>query len=820
MVAGFPYYGDGIMKQALLAAVTLMGAAGLFAQPGGSVAGRVTEAGTQRPLSGVNVTIEGTSLGATTGNDGDYRIAHVAAGTIRLRFSHVGHLPQTVDCTVAEGESTRLDTALMPAVIQGLPVTVTATRGKERETPATFANLERQEIRDRYTTQDIPVLLSELPSSTYYSESGNGIGYTYLNIRGFDARRIAVMVNGIPQNDPEDHNVYWLDFPDLAGTLEDAQVQRGAGSAFYGPPAIGGSVNLVTNDFARERSLEVSAGAGSFGTRRVAASFSSGLVDNRYAFHARLAKIQSDGYRDRSWVDFGSYFVGAIRYDETMTTQLNFYGGPVADHLAYYGIPKEDVTDRQKRRANPIARNEEIENFSQPHCELFHEWRLSPTATLNNTFFCVTGDGSFDYDGSWAPLAYLRITPAYGFDVTGDPDTLTLPGALIRAYVANRQYGWLPRITLAHGDGEFIAGAEVRIHRSEHWGRLQWAEAIPAGVPYDYRYYSFNGAKDIVSLYVHDQLRLRPDLAMTLDLQYAYNRYRLYNERFVGTDFSVPYHFLNPRAGLNYNMDGQWNIYLSTAYTSREPRLQDLYDAAEASTPAAWGAVLPQFGTTPAGTYDFNNPLVKPESLFALELGTAFKGGGGAAMFGVNVYWMEFTNEIVKTGRVDRFGQPVTGNADRTRHVGVELTAGVVPVHGLEVTATATVSRNRFVRYADYTTGTAVELDDNPIAGFPDFLANARLTYTRGPLSFSWFTRYVGKQYTDNFKNPANTVDRFLVSNASLLYALELPSMDARLEAKLQVSNLFDVLYAAHGEGDQFFVGAERNAFFNLALTL
>jgi iron complex outermembrane receptor protein len=806
------------MSMVRVGALLMLLQAWVQAQPHGTITGVVREAGTNRPLAAVNVILEGTRQGMATDADGRFQLLLVPPGPHRLRCSLVGYAGWSREMVMEPGAADTISVDLTPVIIPGFPVTVTATRGSERETPGTFSNLERSRIREHYTVQDIPVLLSELPSSTYYSESGNGIGYTYLNIRGFDARRVAVMVNGIPQNDPEDHNVYWLDFPDLAGSLEDAQVQRGAGSAFYGPPAIGGSVNLLTTRIDRARSLELSAGAGSFGTRRYSAAFTSGLIGERYAFHARLSKIRSDGYRERSWTDFGSYFFGAARMDESMTTQINLYGGPVADHLAYYGIPKSDVTDREKRRANPIARNEEIENFSQPHYELFHEWRISPWITLNNTLFLVNGEGFFDYDGSWAPLSYYRITRSYGFDVTGDPDTVYLPGALIRAWVSNRQYGWLPRLTVRHANGRLIAGAEVRFHRSEHWGRLGWASLIPAGVPADYRYYAYRGGKDMLSLYANEDYQPSPDLTLQLSVQYAFNTYRLYDERFIGTDFAVPYHFVNPRAGINVNLSPAWNVSCSVAYTSREPRLKNLYDAAEASTPASWGAIVPQFGTRPGGGYDFSDPLVKPESLFDLELGTGVTGVAGKA--GLNLYWMEFSDEIVKSGRVDRFGQPVTGNAARTRHTGVELHGTVTPCGGLEVNGTMTLSRNRFVRHTDYSGGGAVSLDGNPIAGFPDVLAGLRLTYSAGPLSFSWNSRYVGKQYTGNFKEESSTVDPAFLQNASLSWALDGLIGDTHLLARIQVNNVFDVLYAAYGEGNQFFVGPERNAFFNLALTM
>lgn len=794
----------------------------LCARPGaaqeGAVRVAVSDAERHTPLAGAHVTVPGTSRAGSTDTSGICVLTGIPAGPVTLRVAFVGYAASTVGLDVREGQTAFLAVALFPAVIAGQPITVMAARGRERETPATFATLERETIRERYTTQDIPVLLAELPSTTFYSESGTGIGYTYLNIRGFDARRVAVMVNGIPQNDPEDHNVYWLDFPDLAASAEAIQVQRGAGSTLYGAPAIGGSVNVETSHFARERSLRVSAGLGSYNTRKYAASFSSGLVDDRYAMHARVSRLLTSGYRDRAWADFTSYFLGFTRYDESMTTQLHLYGGPVADGLAYYGIPKEDIKDLQRRRANPIARPEEIENFSQPHVELLNEWRLTPSLMLNTTAFLVFGDGFFDYDGSWAPYSYFRLTAANGFAIAGDPDTLYLPGALIRAQVSNRQWGILPRLRWTRGGSEFILGGEFRFHRSLHWGRLQWTQELPAGVPYDYHYYEYRGAKDIVSVYAHALHDVADNVKLMASLQYAYNLYRLYDEKFVGTEFSVPYHFLNPRVGVNINLDDRWNAYMSVGFTSREPRLKNLYDAAEASTPASWGAVVPHFAADASGRLDFNHPLVKPESLLNLELGCGYTVD--ALRVSGNLYWMEFMDEIVKSGQVDRFGQPITGNADRTRHLGLELSGALRVTDHLDVSANATVSHNRFVRHTDYSTGNPIDLAGNPIAGFPDVLANIRATYRQDAFMVSLSGRYVGKHYTDNFRNELRTVDPFFVSDAFVSYTFVRFMNDVDLEARVHVQNLFDVLYAAYGEGDQFFVGAERNVFVQFTLTL
>jgi len=574
----------------------------------------------------------------------------------------------------------------------------------------------------------------------------------------------------------------------------------------------------VTRNIASERSLEVSGGYGSYNTKRFSVSASSGLIEEQYAIHARLSTIQSDGYRDRAWVDYKSYFLGLARYDRDMTTQVNLYGGPISDGLAFYGIPKADVTDRAKRRANPIARPEEQENFSQPHFELLHEWRLNPTLTLNNTLFYVSGDGYFDYDGSWAPYSYFRVTPENGFAVPGDPDTLYLPGALIRAQVTNNQVGWLPRLTWRQGLTELVAGGELRFHRSNHWGRLQHFESALVNIPLDYRYYDYKGAKDMASLYVRGLLAPSPDVTVMASAQYAFNAYRLYEEKFVGNDFAVPYHFVNPRVGVNYNVSKSWNTYASAGYTSREPRLKNLYDAAEASTPPSWGSVVPQFARRPDGSYDFDEPLVKPERLMNLELGVGY--GDDIAGASANLYWMEFSDEIVRSGQVDRFGQPITGNADRTRHMGLEVSGSVQTPQGVAIAANATVSRNWFVRHTDYSTGAGVSLDGNPIAGFPDLLANLRVTWRGGPAALSLSGRYAGTFYTDNLENESNTVDPSFVVNAWASYHIGGSSRVPALEVRLQVNNLFDTLYATYGEGEQFFVGAARNVFVDLKVRI
>ena len=805
-----------------MTALVLFFSVPLLGQQWGNLEGNVVDRETGRPLSGANVVLVGTPFGISSDEAGDFSIADVPTGKYSLEASFVGYEKEKRNIALSPNETVVVILKLAPAILPGQTVVVEAVRGRERETPATFSTIRREAIQERYTYQDIPVYLSELPSTTFYSESGNGIGYNYITMRGFDQRRLAVMINGIPQNDPEDHNVYWLDFPDLLANLEDIQVQRGAGSAFYGPPAIGGSVNLITSSFSHDRNVSLSAGAGSYNTQRYSVGISSGLLDSRYVLYGRLSRLKSSGYRDRSWSTFNSYFLGVVRYERNMTTQLQFYGGPVEDHLAYYGIPKADMRDRSRRRANPIERPEEIENFSQPHYELLHEWRIGDAVTLNNTLFLVEGEGFFDFDASWADTTMLRLTSEHGFNPTDNPTN-----TLVRAFVENTQYGWLPRVTVDHAGGSLTAGAEIRHHRSFHWGSIRWAQNLPANwvstVTADYHFYEYHGGKDILSLYLHELYRMSPSTTVMANLQYVFNRYFLFDEKFIGTDFHVDYHFVNPRVGVNLNLTDHVNAYANVAYTSREPRLNNLYDAT-----FSWTGEVPQFSQRTDGSSDFSRPLVRPENLLDVELGTGFTAED--KRFTLNFYWMEIRNEIVKSGQLDLFGQPITGNADRTRHRGAEFTARVELASGLELLGNLTVSKNEITRQTTYmrredpVTGSeevvAVDLSGNRIAGFPDFMANTRLTYRHSSWFVSAMYQHVGSQFTTNFEDDERKVDSYDVINLLSGYKAKDVLGIQSLEFRLQVNNVFDSLYAAHGEGDRFFPAAERNAFVTVEVGL
>lgn len=800
----------------------------------------VRAADTGEPVDHAIVSVEPDGGSISTGAEGIARFAGLARGSYAISVHREDFETASARAEVSD-VPLRVEIPLALKTVRLAPMDVEATRARDRFSPVTFSEISSAEIRERRMIEDVPELISTLPSITQYSESGNGIGYSYISLRGFDQRRLAVMINGVPQNDPEDHNVYWIDMPDLLAYTGDIQVQRGAGSAFSGPPAIGGSINISTAPaFLRSRTeLSSSFGFQEFGgegrtvlnTRRFGIFHHSGLIDGKYMLFGNLSTITSAGYRRQAWTDLSSYFLGAARFDSTATLRIHVYGGPLADGLAYVGVPKFYNSDLNLRRVNDnfVSLNDagdsvsyatprklrEQEEFFQPHYELLHEWRISPGVTLNNTLFYIRGDGYFDYDGDWIPYdpsASRWFRTYVGFDSA--LGATSFPSMLIRGYVSNRQWGWQPRLRIDQGSGALALGGELRIHRSEHWGKIQESTSYPSGYDFDGRIYDYRGGKDMISLF-GDESYTSGATTLKGNIQLVYNRYTIREEKFLGNDFSVSYFFVNPRLGLNQNFSDRWNGYLSAGYTSREPRLRNLYAAED-----SYFGALPQFEPNASGAgYDFSRPFARPEQLLDLECGAGFTAGG--LRLNGTLYWMEFTHELVSNGRVDIFGNPVTGNAERSRHIGLELEGKWALPEDLDVGGNVTLSRNRLVRYRVYeSNGSVSELDGNPIAGFPDLLGNLRIAYHPGYFSCALSLRYVGAFHTDNTNDDRNKVDAYTLVDADCGYEFPKSAFGAGVTLKAKVRNLLNRLYLAQGEGNLFFPGAERNYIAEISITL
>ncbi len=728
-------------------------------------------------------------------------------------------------------------------------VIVTGFPAEENITPVPYVTITKEKIERSAEYKDVPSILSNQPSIVFYSQSGLYSGYSFGNIRGFDQRRLSILVNGIPQNDPEDHNVYWIDMPDLASSSTSMTIQRGAGTAFYGPAAIGGSINVVTAP-AIVPTYVVSAMYGSYNTAKFSMEVNSGLIDNKYAVSARLSKFKSDGYRNADKNDLNAYHLSLMRYDSVFSYQFNFYGGQIEDGLDYYGIfpndkARSNFDDKELRKTNWSEsftyerRPEEGERFFQPHYEFLSTWNLNDNTKFTNSLFYIQGDGEFDFDGSWVrPFTgyshsyYYRLTPEYAdkYNFTSLIDT-TLGNELSRSYVGNKQFGWLPRLEYKHENGTLNVGGEVRIHRSLHWGKLLSAAKMPVDLPGDYHYYEYNGGKDVLSVYASEQYQLSENIGITGSLQLVNQKYRFFDEKpfyvdsafasssgllpgFTSHDFTVPFTFLNPRLGINVILSDAITSYGSISYTSREPRLKDYYNAEFFTEP--------NFQKTQFGTYDYTQPLIRPEHLLDVELGVRLNTsiGGGVLTSSLGVYYMPFTDELIKTGKKDRFGSSIVGNAESTIHMGIEYNGRYAYSTLFEVGLNFTISKNEIKQFDSYIDPT-LPVGKTPI-GFPSILGalDFHLHITKG-IGVGIIGRYVGEMYGDIENSDTYRNDAYFVADANLsLKQNDLLGLNF-VKVSLQVNNIANTLYTSYVEsGAGFFVAAPMNLYGGIEIGL
>jgi iron complex outermembrane receptor protein len=812
-----------------------------------SFAGRVVDAGDGSPVANalVRVRVDAVEFKAVTDAQGRFRFPDLPAGASPLQVSRIGYLTEQFFPELGAGD---YEVRLRPLTLPGNVIEVTTTRPIARHSAVAFTRLGKGELKERYWAQDVPMLLAETPGVFAYSDAGNGIGYSYVKVRGFGQRRVAVTINGIPLNDPQSHEVYWVDHPDLLAGANSIQVQRGVGSALYGASAVGGSINLETTAFAPERRLAVETGVGSYGTTRFSMQGETGLLDNRYAFGGRYSRIVSDGYREQSWSRLWSYAFSAARLDDRMTTRVNLYGGPEELHLAYFAVDRAYLDGRitgdadKDRRFNPLTWRNETDNFFEPHYELLNDVRLGDRSTLSSSMFYFPGRGHYDdfpygpipFDSRRLPTFFVNdntLYPAsYYADTSGvGPYEVVASDLTQRLWAKNKHYGWIPRARVRHDRGELTVGAEWREAVGRRWGEVTWGAALPPGTAPNHVMYDYTGRVNVQSLFAQETFHPRPDLTLTGSLQWRHTRYAVGRDLLNGYDFRLRYSSLNPRLGVNWEISKPWNVFGSFAHVEVEPILTEIYRADDPTATPLFRVIDPANGV-------YEDPLVDPETLNDWELGVGY--GGRTLRVSATGYWLDFRNEIVPNGQIGPTGVPITGNAARSSHAGVELEFETLNQSGFQVLGNVTLSRNRFDDAREYLDATTfLDHGGNTIAGFPGRIVNLTAAYRRGPARISLAMVDIGRQYLDNTednrKNPTlrdapgyqkKVVEPSTVLNAAL--SLDLGRGVARglgiqsLTLDARGMNLTDLRYETAGyvfaEVPYFYPAARRNAFVGL----
>lgn len=812
--------------------------------------GVVVDGQSGEALAGTNLRLEGTERYTAADRLGHFDFGPLADTVVVLLATHVGY--EALRERIVVGSAGEVRVVMRPRPLPERETVISADRAKEGKTPAAFSDLNRTAIAARYQAQDLPMLLGEIPGVYAYSDAGHGMGYSYLKVRGFDQSRVGVMVNGVPLNDPEDHQVYWVDLPDLATSLDDIQLQRGVTNTLYGSTAFGGAVNLVTSTPAGTPGVSATLGMGSYGTRRLSVAMNSGLTEQGLAVHARFSKVQSDGFRERSGTDQWAYFLSAARYGARTTTQLNLYGGPEVVQASWDAVPESVL--KENRRAN-FTQDED--HFNQPQYQLVHEWQVRPGLRLNNTLFWVHGEGYYEGYRTGRSLAdfglptirtreenlfgadslrYYQASETGGIPVLARDEqgrlTLLRTDLVRRKWVDKDQRGWLGRVEWRHARGQLSAGAQLYDFDSQHRGWVMWAAALPGGVGPQRPYYAYQGKQRAGAVYLRETIELGPKLQLSGELQTQAKRYQFGHQEagnFAGDQrnrYQVDNLFLNPRLGLNYNLSERANAFASFALASQEAADVQYYDAF--AGPDDLGAdplfarsdTLREKGQVVAVRW--HKPMIEPERVADLEAGLTFRKDGRLAK--LNLYWMDFHHEIVPYGQVDDDNVPVRGNADRTVHRGIELALDGLVAGGLKAEGSLALSQNYYARFrSPYwdEAGNVVVYDysGNTLPLFPGLLASLRLSYGWRGTNLSVQGQRVGRQYLDNTEAEARSLDGYGVLNAALQERVAWGGGQAQVEFHL--NNLLGAEYETSGyfDGERYlYAAAGRHYFLGLKL--
>ena len=611
-----------------------------------------------------------------------------------------------------------------------------------KKTPMAFSDLDKKALSQVNFGKDIPSLLSMTPSVTMSSDAGTGIGYTGIHIRGTDPTRINVTANGIPLNDGESSQLYWVNLGDFASSVQSMQIQRGVGTSTNGAGSFGATVNMQTDNLGTEPFATLDLSGGSYYTHKETFRFGTGMMGDHWAVQGRLSNISSKGYIDRASTQLGSYFLQGGYFSESTVVKLVTFNGQEKTYHAWDYASKADM-EKYGRRYNPCGKytdangnrayyDNQTDNYHQQHYQLIWNQGIGNRLKLNAALHYTKGDGYYEqYKTDQKLYKYWAST------VKGERSDV-----IRQKRMDNDFYGAVA--SLNYDDNRRLAysiGGALNKYDGDHFGKLVWVRTPGTQtINPNSTYYDNNAKKTDGNVYGKLTYQLLHGLSGYADVQYRHVDYKSTgsSQEFNGVgdqvplDFDVKYDFFNPKAGLIYLIDDRQTVYASYAIAHKEPTRNDFEDMlAEAD------------GVEP-----------KSERLNDLEVGYRYESPLFAA--GLNFYYMDYKNQFVLTGAQDTNGEMIARNIDKSYRLGVELTAALRPFRGFEWNVNATWSRNRakdmLLNVIDPDTWDAaqVNMGDTPLAFSPDWIVNNTLRYEYKGLSASLMTKYVSKQYMTN----------------------------------------------------------------------
>ncbi len=702
----------------------------------------------------------------------------------------------------AYGEGSPVDSFKIAKDVSLDEVVITATKAV-KGTPVAYSDISKDELSKRNDGQGIPYLISQTPSVIMTSDAGTGIGYSGFRIRGTDANRINITVNGVPVNDAESHTLFWVNMPDFASSVENIQIQRGAGTSTNGAASFGATVAMQTENPSMKPHGEYSISAGSFGTVKHTVKGGTGLLYDHFVFDARYSNIRSDGFIDRASAKMSSYFVSAAWYGDNTLLKFQTFGSSETTYQAWNGVPSYllEEGNRIYNSCGEYKENGEVkyydnqtDNYWQQHYHLIGSQRLGDYWNMNLTLHYTPGEGYYEdyrYNKEYAEYKLPNYIDPEGNDVKKSD-------FIRRKWLDSDFYGAVYSANYRNEKLQFTFGAAINNYVCDHFGRIIWAKSANYFPEPDYEYYRNKGEKLDYSTYIKGNWLFLPNLNGYIDLQYRGIDYSIKgSDDKAGDNVYVKknWDFFNPKVGLNYQKD-KHNAFISFSVANREPNRDNFTES----------------GVNERPTH---------ETLYDYEAGYSFTHP--RFNIGLNLYFMDYNNQLILTGKISEIGEALTSNIKDSYRMGIELTGGVVITDWLRWNCNLTLSQNKIKNFvesienldADWEPVAGKEVIENKlgttnIAFSPNVICNSMFDFSWKGFSAALNSQYVSRQYLDNTSSKSRSIDPYFVTNFRVGYTFT-PSFMKEISLDVSVNNLFNEKYETNGWVYSAMVDGERN---------
>lgn len=672
--------------------------------------------------------------------------------------------------------------------------------------PITVEKVTAKMLQKKNLGQDVPTLLNSATSVSITSDTGTGIGYSSIKIRGLNEQSINVTLNGIPLNNPESQGVFWVNMPDLASSTNSMMIQRGVGTSSNGMASFGASVNIESQNPSTIPFAEANVSFGSFNTQKYTFQGGTGkILNNKLSIDGRFSKIDSDGYVDRAWADLISYDVTAL-YELNDKTKFRFQNmfGKEQTYQAWSGV--DAVTLKKDRTYNFEGEmydkegeligfyNNHTDNYRQNHYFLSWLQDFGNNWKSNLTVHYTRGKGYYESYKNNRSLGRYKLS-----HLTSEKRNL-----INREYLDNDFYGFNLEVENQKlNDFKVFFGLSANEYDGDHYGNVLWVEGTD-WKDKDFKYYNNRSVKKQLAAYAKVLYQVNK-FELFGDLQYRYVDYDAKyllngeNDDEEFRPFSDTFNFVNPKAGVNYKINHSNVLYASYGISHREPLRVD---------------------------YENNGKRPTAEFLQDYELG--YKKSGRLSM-SANLYYMAYKNQLVPTGRLNDVGTPIRENSGKSFRRGIELDANykVIP-NRLNVFGNLTLSQNKHDNYKEEVwdangDSSIKEYGKTKIALSPDVIS--AFGFEAIPFKnvlVNLTNKYVGEQYLSNTEPADGKLDSYLVSDLLIRYSPKIKGIK-NLEFSFLINNLFDIEYESNGyyyEGGYYFPQAGINVLGGISIRL